>query len=382
MGKAISGEGRELVPPTRLLTTRAAWETGGLRSGHDRQQIMSTMKTKTFITRALGAIAVVGLLLCVLGHAADSARDSTGSTTNSSTAPHSILTPAPETQNVTTGLSTGERQAKDVARKPESHRDTDAPKEASSTSNSDTNGANWLLSKAALRGTITGGVDPHGNSWTSIQNSFEQFAHPAFVLRLFLSLTLSVACAAMIAWHPWRRKRLNTLSDLEERKAFIILGVAGAIIAELSGTSPTLAFVIFGVGALLRFRTVLDNPKATGKAILVVVIGLACGMGSWTMAVFVTVFSWFLLFWLDSKVTCNMTIRVDANGDSKPLQHAVQSLLVAHHCRIQGCKFSKSRKRMEFLFNMPAKGDQEQLEADIRARLPKNGDSRVSIEVI
>ena len=42
--------------------------------------------------------------------------------------------------------------------------------------------------------------------------------------------------------------------------------MVGAVVAELSGTSQTLAFVIFGIGALLRFRTVLDNPKLTVKA--------------------------------------------------------------------------------------------------------------------
>src|ERR1041385_3360602 len=47
----------------------------------------------------------------------------------------------------------------------------------------------------------TGGIDPKGNSWVSIQKSVEQFAHPSFILRLFLSLTLAVGCAFAIAWH-------------------------------------------------------------------------------------------------------------------------------------------------------------------------------------
>ena len=158
--------------------------------------------------------------------------------------------------------------------------------------------------------------------------------------------------------------------------------MVGAIVAELSGSSPTLAFVIFGIGALLRFRTVLDNPKATGKAIMVVVIGLACGMGSWTMAVFVTAFSWALIYWLDSHVSCKINIRLDGNGDSKPLQNAVQSLLLPHRCRLQSCTLSKSRKRLEFLFHMPAGLDQEKLEAEVKAKLPKNGESRVTIEVV
>src|SRR5438067_3386367 len=126
-----------------------------------------------------------------------------------------------------------------------------------------------------------GTTDPKGNSWLSIQNSIEQFGHPEFILRLFLSLGLAVGCAWVIAWHPRRSSLANPLADLEERKALVLLGMVGAVVAELSGTSQTLAFVIFGIGALLRFRTLLDNPKLTGKAITVVVVGLACGMGSW-----------------------------------------------------------------------------------------------------
>ena len=180
-----------------------------------------------------------------------------------------------------------------------------------------------------------GGIDPKGNSWLSIEKSVEQFAHPSFILRLFLSLTLAVGCAFAIAWHPRRASLRDPLRDFEERKALILLGVVGAVVAELSGTSQTLAFVIFGIGALLRFRTLLDNPKLTGKAIMVVVVGLACGMGSWAMAVFVTGFSWLLMFWLDSHSSCRVRIRLDETEDPKPVFDAVQSLLISHKCKLQ-----------------------------------------------
>jgi len=239
-----------------------------------------------------------------------------------------------------------------------------------------------LLSKAMTGSTHTGGVDPHGNSWESMKHSFQQFAHPEFMLRLFLNLSLAVGCAWLIAWHPRRSTRIDPLSDLEERKALIILGVAGAIVAELSSLSPTLAFVIFGIGALLRFRTVLDNPKATGKAILVVVIGLACGMGSWTMAVFVTAFSWGLIFWLDSHMACSIRVRLTGAADPKSVQSLVQSALVENRCRVQGWSVSKGKKRMEFLFHMPAGLDPEKLETDVRAKFPKSEDSRISIRLV
>jgi hypothetical protein len=228
----------------------------------------------------------------------------------------------------------------------------------------------------------TGGIDPKGNSWLSIEKSVEQFAHPDFILRLFLSLALAVGCAFAIAWHPRRATLRDPLRDFEERKALILLGVVGAVVAELSGTSQTLAFVIFGIGALLRFRTLLDNPKLTGKAIMVVVVGLACGMGSWAMAVFVTAFSWLLMFWLDSHSSCRVRIRLDDTEDPKPVFDAVQSLLLSHKCKLQSSSLYEDKGRMVFLLYLPTGVDPTALEHEVRAKLRKNQVSKISVDVV
>ena len=228
----------------------------------------------------------------------------------------------------------------------------------------------------------TGGIDPKGNSWVSIQQSVEQFGHPEFILRLFLSLSLAVGCAYAIAWHPRRASLADPLADLEERKALILLGVVGAVVAELSGTSQTLAFVIFGIGALLRFRTLLDNPKLTGKAIMVVVVGLACGMGSWAMAVFVTAFSWILVYWLDSHSSCRVRIRLDDGEDPKPVFGTVQSLLVSHKCRLQSSALYEDKGQMVFLLYIPSGVDPRQLEAEVRSSLKKHNVSKITVDVV
>jgi hypothetical protein len=228
----------------------------------------------------------------------------------------------------------------------------------------------------------TGGIDPKGNSWLSIEKSVEQFAHPDFILRLFLSLALAVGCAFAIAWHPRRASLRDPLRDFEERKALILLGVVGAVVAELSGTSQTLAFVIFGIGALLRFRTLLDNPKLTGKAIMVVVVGLACGMGSWAMAVFVTAFSWLLMFWLDSHSSCEVRIRLDQAEDPRPVFDAVQSLLISHKCRLQSSSLYEDKGRMVFLLYLPTGVDPTRLEHEVRSKLHKNRVSKIAVDVV
>ena len=228
----------------------------------------------------------------------------------------------------------------------------------------------------------TGGIDPKGDSWVSIEKSVEQFGHPEFILRLFLSLGLAVVCAYAIAWHPRRASLADPLADLEERKALILLGVVGAVVAELSGTSQTLAFVIFGIGALLRFRTVLDNPKLTGKAIMVVVVGLACGMGSWAMAVFVTAFSWILVYWLDSHSSCRVRIRLDDQEDPKPVFDMVQSLLVSRKCRLQSSALYEDKGQMVFLLYIPSGVDPRQLEAEVRSSLKKHHVSKIAVDVV
>lgn len=234
----------------------------------------------------------------------------------------------------------------------------------------------------AKMGATNSGIDPKGNSWDSIQNSVQQFAHPEFILRLFLSLSLAVGCAWAIAWHPRRSSLMNPLSDFEERKALILLGMVGAVVAELSGTSQTLAFVIFGIGALLRFRTLLDNPKLTGKAITVVVVGLACGMGSWAMAVFVTAFTWLLVFWLDSHASCRVRIRLDDNVDPNPIFGMVQSLLVSHKCRLQSSALYEDKGQMVFLLYIPAGVDPRKLEAEVRSKLRKSDVSKIDVDVV
>jgi hypothetical protein len=234
----------------------------------------------------------------------------------------------------------------------------------------------------AKTGATNSGMDPKGNSWVSIQQSVQQFAHPEFIFRLFLGLTLAVGCAWVIAWHPRRASLADPLADLEERKALILLGVVGAVIAELTGTSQTLAFVIFGIGALLRFRTVLDNPKLTGKAITVVVVGLACGMGSWAMAVFVTAFSWGLLYWLDSHSSCRVRIRLDDGEDPKPVFGTVQSLLVSHKCRLQSSALYEDKGQMVFLLYIPSGVDPRELEAEVRSSLRKHHVSKIAVDVV
>src|SRR5262249_49685801 len=152
--------------------------------------------------RVLGVGAAVALLSCLTAFAVDPAETTSATPGGSADAPGSAAVTKETAKDSVLGETN--RHAKSV------------------------------FEQAMTKGGSTGGMDPHGDSGQSIKNSVQQFARPLFMVRLFLSLALAVGCAWVIAWHPRSSKRRDPLAELEERKAFIILGVAGAIVAELS----------------------------------------------------------------------------------------------------------------------------------------------------
>jgi len=69
------------------------------------------------------------------------------------------------------------------------------------------------------------------NSWLSIQHSIQQFAHPEFRCDSF-SVHLAVGCAWVILGIHAARSLMDPLSDLEERKTLILLGVGRCVVAD------------------------------------------------------------------------------------------------------------------------------------------------------
>jgi hypothetical protein len=113
-----------------------------------------------------------------------------------------------------------------------------------------------------------------------------------------------------------------------------------------------------------------------------VVVGLACGMGSWAMAVFVTAFSWLLVFWLDSHSSCRIRIRLDDGVDPQPIFGALQSLLVSHHCRLKSSALYEDKGQMVFLMYIPTGVDPRLLESEIRAKLKKSDIAKIDVDVV
>ncbi|MBM4006995.1 MAG: hypothetical protein FJ292_05450 [Planctomycetes bacterium] len=225
---------------------------------------------------------------------------------------------------------------------------------------------------------------PEGNAGSHgrLLGSFDQFTHVWFITRLVVGLVLSVLLALLIAAHPRRSTRLDPLSDLEERKTLILMGMVGAVVAELVSVESTMALVIFGIGGLIRFRTILRNPKITGKAILVVLIGLACGLGQFATAIFVTAFAWALIMWLESHLSARIKVRVHERINLHDAYVAVLEYLRAKHCRVKSSMLVEGKHQVVAMIHYPSGRDPKAMETDLKAAMPRGGEGcDVEIEV-
>lgn len=220
------------------------------------------------------------------------------------------------------------------------------------------------------------GLGAHG-----FQDSISHFTNPWFIGSLLLGLIVAAACGLAIAWHPRRSGKSDPVEDLERRNTLIILAIVGAVVSELVRVQPTMALVVFGIGGLIRFRTVLDDPKTTGKAIMVVVIGLACGLGQLAMGVFFTAFAWILIFWLDSSVGFRVRLKLPAKADSKTTLLALLACIRQAGGRVSSADEYEHKNQIVVIGKVPSAVDPVKFKLVLANRLPSGQDIDIEVQI-
>lgn len=145
---------------------------------------------------------------------------------------------------------------------------------------------------------------PDGVGW-------QGFAELDFLLRAFLNLVLAAVLGAIIGFHPRRVRTADTLEEIEAPKVSIMFAVIGSLIGILvMNYGMGVGFVLFGIGGLIRFRTVMRSAQPTGQVIFGTLIGLSCGLDLPHVAVLATAFEFVLTLVLEAR----LTYRVYARG--------------------------------------------------------------------
>jgi hypothetical protein len=212
------------------------------------------------------------------------------------------------------------------------------------------------------------------NPTTLAGEGWAGFLNTGFLLNTLLTLILAAVLGAIIAYHPKHTAAADTLEELEAPKVYILYAVIGAIIGILVVEyGLVVGLVVFGIGGLIRFRTLLRSANLTGRVIFVTLIGLACGLNMPHVGVIATLFAFVLIFLLEARVT----YRVDINGLEREniaaSAAAYRSALERLGCRVLAEKKNPQKQRVTLLISGPkhVKRDDlaERVDSEINASL-------------
>jgi hypothetical protein len=117
------------------------------------------------------------------------------------------------------------------------------------------------------------------------------------------------------------------------QQAEILLCVAGAMMMIIIGNSTARALGIAGGASIIRFRTPVKDPKDAIVFLLMLGLGMSCGLGNLAVAGFGAIFLSLFLVALgevgSEKKQRGMMLEMVANGQNFPTEH-VQSILAEH----------------------------------------------------
>lgn len=177
------------------------------------------------------------------------------------------------------------------------------------------------------------------------------FTDYEFLINSFLTLALAGILGAIIAYHPRFTRSADTLEELEAPKVFILYAVIGALIGIMVVKyGLVIGFVLFGIGGLIRFRTVLRSAHLTGNVIFVTLIGLSCGLELPHVAVLATAFGFVLIYVLHARVTYRIDVRALPREVIAEAALAYRTLLEQQGCRIINEKKNPPKERVTFIF--------------------------------
>jgi hypothetical protein len=149
----------------------------------------------------------------------------------------------------------------------------------------------------------------------------------------FVAFPVATALGAALAFRPRRRgtpQRSPTVIQTQ-----IILAIVGALVMLIVGQSLARAFGVAGAASLIRYRAKIDDPKDAGVMLATLAIGLASGVGLYLLAIFATLFTLLVLWWVESlepRAHREFTLTVKA-PDPEKLKPSLEGLLKRHHAK-------------------------------------------------
>ncbi len=216
----------------------------------------------------------------------------------------------------------------------------------------------------------------------SLGEGWRGFADFSFLLSALLTLTLAAILGAAIAYHPRHVQTADTLEEIEAPKVYIMYAVIGALIGIMVVKyGLVVGFVLFGIGGLIRFRTVLRSASLTGHVIFVTLIGLSCGLDLPHVAVLATAFGFVLIYVLNARITYRINVRALPSERVAEAAAAYREVLEQQGCRIMSEKTNPGKERVIFIFRSARHVTRHHLEELLEAKIDASLTGSVDWEI-
>lgn len=204
--------------------------------------------------------------------------------------------------------------------------------------------------------------------WEGFSTGWGGLTDVGVMIPMAASVLTAVLLAFPIAYHPRIYRRATTLDEIEAPKGIIGYAAISAGIAQIVVAIPTMAFVIFGIGGLYRFRTRAGPPKLIYPTIGAVVIGLACGMMAFPLAIVLAVLVFTLPFWFESRYAVALRVKnLSGEGAVEAIEN-YKRVLQQHGAQVVS-QISPHTGEFSIVANMPAGVNAADVESAIR-KLP------------
>lgn len=196
------------------------------------------------------------------------------------------------------------------------------------------------------------------------------FSDLDFMLNTFFNLTLAAVLGAVIGFHPRLVQTADTLKEVEAPKVDIMYATIGALIGIMVVKyGLVIGFVLFGIGGLIRFRTVMQSANLTGQVILATLVGLSCGLDLPHVAVMATLFGWILVYLLEWRITYQIDVRSLPKERMVEAMTAYRLALESNGCKIIGEKKRPDTERVQFTFRPGASENRKDIEKHLEEQV-------------
>jgi hypothetical protein len=217
---------------------------------------------------------------------------------------------------------------------------------------------------------------PGPDDWRVITKSLVLFRHAPYVIDMVLGLLVAIGVALALTSTPRRAVRFDPVAVAQQRMATVVCALIGCIAAELIQASEEfllgaeIALVLFGIGGLVRFRTVFDDARQTGLAIVATVLGLACGMSEYSLVAIGLVIVYLANWYMQRVAVVRIRVRGRKGCDLAQLQAAVTSLLQKQDFQLLRVTPASSEREVEFFARTVSEFDVDALSGAVQGALP------------